>query len=95
MLAELLAETGRRHHQAFIETDGDDPEWPLWYADDLSDRIGAFMDVQPTKSKIVQCLMNAAEAHALEGPEEPWPVFYANYLLGLGPAGMETGGSPA
>ena len=32
-IAELLALTGKTHHAAFIEVDGDDPEWPLWYAD--------------------------------------------------------------
>ena len=34
-LEELLRETGEAHHQAYIETDGADPEWPLWYADYL------------------------------------------------------------
>lgn len=31
-LASLLRETGQAHHQAYIDTDGDDPEWPRWYA---------------------------------------------------------------
>lgn len=94
-LAELLMATGHQHHEAFIETDGADPEWPLWYADYLSGRIDAFVDARPTKSKIIQCLMNAADAHAIEGPDEPWPPFYANYILGLGPTAMATDHSPA
>lgn len=93
-LAELLMETGQLHHEAFIETDGADPEWPLWYADYLSGRIDAFVDAQPTNSKIVQCLVNAAEAHATNSPDEPWPRFYAKYILGLGPAGMSTAHTP-
>ena len=93
-LADLLAETGRQHHRAFADTDGADPEWALWYADHLAGRIDSLVDAPPTKSKIIQCLMNAAEAHAAQDPEGPWSTFYANYLLGLGPAGMSTGRTP-
>ena len=42
---------GRAHHQAFIETDGEDPEWPLWYASYLQ---------APLSSKLnheLSCLM--------------------------------------
>jgi NAD(P)H-hydrate epimerase len=94
-LAELLMETGQRHHQAFIDTDGVDPEWALWYADHLTGRIDAFVDAEPTKARIIQCLMNAADALARHSPDEPWPPFYANYILGLGPEGMATEHTPA
>jgi hypothetical protein len=29
-LEELVHEVGEAHPQAYIETDGADPEWPLW-----------------------------------------------------------------
>jgi hypothetical protein len=28
-------EVREAHHQAYIETDSADPEWPLWYAEHL------------------------------------------------------------
>lgn len=28
-LKSLLIEAGKAHHHAFLDTDGDDPEWPL------------------------------------------------------------------
>jgi NAD(P)H-hydrate epimerase len=31
-LTALLIETGQRHHRAYQESDGADPEWALWYA---------------------------------------------------------------
>jgi hypothetical protein len=34
-LQELFREVGKTHHQAYIETDGADPEWPLGYANFL------------------------------------------------------------
>ena len=94
-LADLLTETGQQHHHAFIETDGADPEWPLWYADYLTGRIDDHVGTQPTKSRIVQCLMNAAEAHDEHGSDQPWATFYARYILGLGPTGLSAGDAPA
>lgn len=93
-LADLLAETGQQHHQAFIETDGADPEWPLWYSEYLTGRIDGHVGTQPTKSRIVQCLMNAADAHAERGSDEPWATFYAAFILGLGPTGLSAEGAP-
>jgi hypothetical protein len=29
-LEDLFHEVGEAHHQAYIETDGVDQEWPLW-----------------------------------------------------------------
>jgi hypothetical protein len=29
-LEALFHEVAKAHHQAYIETDGADPEWPLW-----------------------------------------------------------------
>ncbi|MGI9585954.1 MAG: hypothetical protein ACR2N7_10235 [Acidimicrobiia bacterium] len=82
-LAELLVETGQRHHQAFAETDGADPEWPMWYADYLYGRIDQYVDTQPTKSEIIQCLVSASEAHEATDVDEGWPSFYANYILSV------------
>ena len=39
-LEGLFHEVGEAHHRAYIETDGADPEWPLWYADYLQERLG-------------------------------------------------------
>ena len=30
-----LKEVAKAHHQAFVETDGEDPDWPIWYAGEL------------------------------------------------------------
>ena len=63
---------------------------------DIEDgRIDEFVDGELTKSRIVQCLMNAAEAHAANSPDEPWHLFYADYLLGLRQTDMTTKHSPA
>lgn len=93
-LARLLAEAGRSHHQAFIDTDGDDPEWPLWYAGYLEDRIPAHLGMALTRSKLVQCLLNADDDYNTASPGQPWSEFFARYLLGLNPGQMDVPAEP-
>jgi hypothetical protein len=38
-LANLLDETAEAHHKAFAPTEGKDPDWPLWYADYLLEKL--------------------------------------------------------
>lgn len=39
-LAVLLVDAGHHHHDAYGESDGADPEWPLWYAQLLLAHLG-------------------------------------------------------
>lgn len=83
-LAELLERASIRHHEAFAATNGDDPDWPLWYATYLEDGIAEILGGAPARSRIVQCLLNAKEEHLSSGSDRPWPEFYATYILELG-----------
>ncbi|MDJ0911628.1 MAG: glutathione S-transferase N-terminal domain-containing protein [Woeseiaceae bacterium] len=80
-LAELLKQTGQAHHQAFLATDGADPEWPIWYADYARDKLAESFGMEFTKSQLIYCLMNAEIEHQARAPESPWPQFYAGELL--------------
>jgi NAD(P)H-hydrate epimerase len=93
-LAALLVETGQSHHEAFVATDGADPEWPLWYSQYLEGKVDSFLDVHPTRSKIIQCLLNADEAHSAHGADQPWPDFYANFMYSLGEDGLHNSDKP-
>lgn len=93
-IAELLVQAAHSHHEAFLATDGVDPEWPLWYAEFLHGRIDEFLQARPTRSKLVQCLLNAEDAHGSSGANTPWPVFYAGYLLSLGEDRLHSADEP-
>ena len=80
-LAGLLRQTGHDHHQAFIETDGDDPEWPIWYAEYLEHKLPEHIGRQPTRSEIIYLLLGAANAQEAGKSEEPWPEYYARFIL--------------
>jgi NAD(P)H-hydrate epimerase len=59
-LEGLFREVREAHHQAYIETDGADPEWPLWYAEHLRERLGALLNAGFTMSELVYLLVLVA-----------------------------------
>ena len=82
-LEELFHEVGAAHHQAYIETDGADPEWPLWYADFLRGRLGALLDANFTKSELVYLLVLVANEQPLSAPGANWARYYAKKFISL------------
>ena len=78
-LAALLEQTGHAHHQAFIETDGADPEWALWYASYLQSPLSALLQKNFTQSLIVYELVRLDKTEDTD--DAPWPEVYAMELL--------------
>jgi hypothetical protein len=79
--AELLREVGPAHHQAFAATDGDDPDWPAWYAAWLHQRLP---ELTVSEEELADLLVEAAGAHTATGSTEEWQDFYAHFLSRLG-----------
>jgi hypothetical protein len=80
-LAEMLRETGKAHHRAFVDTDGEDPEWPAWYAEHLQERLAELLKRRLTRSALASFFVLAAEEHPRQAPQMDWPDFYAALLL--------------
>lgn len=80
-LAEILTEAGHKHHHSFISSDGVDPEWPTWYAPFIQAKVWDGFGEVPTQSELIHLLVAADKAHRAAASEEPWPSFYATYLL--------------
>ena len=72
-LAALFEQTGEAHHEAFRESDGEDPEWPIWYADHLQDLLEPFLAAPLTLSRLVFCLIGADDEHRATESDTPWP----------------------
>ncbi len=79
-LAALLLDTGHHHHQAFIESDGADPEWALWYAAHLQTKIWDAFGGIPTRSKLVHLLVDGDERLRAGETSDEWPAFYARLI---------------
>ena len=85
-LAALFREAGEAHHQAFLTTDGDDPEWALWYAEYLHDKLEPYLAAPITRSRLVFCLIGADDEHRATESDVPWPEYYAQrFVECLGP----------
>lgn len=80
-LAELFQQTGHAHHEAYIETDGADDDWAIWYADYLHDKLPDHIGVQPHRSEIVYLLMLLNYEQQMEAPSANWTRYYAEDLL--------------
>ena len=80
-LANVFLETGHAHHEAFLATDGADPEWPLWYADHLQAPLSDALRSPFTKSQLVYCVMDADFEHQARAPESAWHEFYADQFV--------------
>ena len=77
-LTTLFEAVGRQHHDAFAETDGEDPDWAAWYADRLKPRFDELLDVSLTKCEVVSLLLSLEQEHAALGEGKPWASFYAH-----------------
>lgn len=81
-LVELLRETAQAHHEAYAATNGDDPDWPLWYARYLQDQLPPHLGgVRIALSDLVYILKRLEIEHKSEAPGADWKHFYARSLL--------------
>jgi hypothetical protein len=81
-LAALFRETGLAHHRAFADTNGDDPDWPDWYAQYLLPRLQELLG-RPFDLQTVARDLRAMDAdHRGTDAHEPWPEFYARSFPG-------------
>jgi hypothetical protein len=81
-LEEVMAAVGPAHHAAFIETDGDDPEWALWYARHTLSDVREILGLPDlTESRLIWAFVSADDASAGAELEVPWPRFYAERFV--------------
>ncbi len=81
LLTQLFRETGSAHHKAFSATNGDDPEWAIWYAKFLQPKLNVLFSTQYTKSQILHLLLQAERNRSAITPNPGWPEFYARLFI--------------
>lgn len=80
-LEQLFQETGRAHHQAFLATDGDDPDWPAWYAEYLASRLAKLLGRSFATNDLQRSLVSAEAERQKLNPPPDWARFYAQHIL--------------
>ena len=79
-IADVFRECGEAHHQAFQDKDGEDTEWPLWYADFLMVRLTKRLKAKFTKSELVYLLVAADREQEFRAPGADWPGYSAKFF---------------
>jgi hypothetical protein len=77
----LFVETAEAHHQEYIETDGADSDWPIWYANHMHDRLASLLNANFTISELVYLIVWAEKERVLKAPGADWASYYTRFLL--------------
>ena len=80
-IAALLEQTKEAHFTAYIETDGADPDWPIWYAAYLVDKLPPLLQANMTKSEITYLLVHLSRLQQLDAPGSQWTRYYAKAMV--------------
>lgn len=80
-LAQLFRDAGHAHHRAFLATNGDDPEWPRWYAEQLAPRMEVLLGRRFWVPELAECLRELEERRKAMQPTPDWPMFYAEFFV--------------
>ena len=80
-LSSLFREASNAHRESFADSRGQDPDWPLWYADHLQLPLSEAFDIHFYKSQLIYCLMNASFEHAARAPESDWADFWSREFI--------------
>ncbi len=76
----LFQNTVNQHHVAYQSTQGEDTEWPLWYANFLLADLGKELNATFTKSELVYLLVLAERQRQIEAPGSEWTIYYARFF---------------
>jgi hypothetical protein len=80
-LSALFHKAGEEHLATHKKTNGDDPEWPLWYADYLLDNgLDSLLDAKLLKSDLIYLLVLVDRQQKLEAPGAHWENYYAAFF---------------
>lgn len=80
-LAQILRSTGHGHHEAFIETDGFDPDWAIWYANHAVDQVNTVLGAALSRAELVHELTGLSREQPTKAPDASWPEYYAASLV--------------
>ncbi|MEO1054616.1 MAG: hypothetical protein AAFX87_28550 [Bacteroidota bacterium] len=80
-LVLLFDETGGAHHEAFADTDGYDPEWPLWYSEYMLEQLRSILEADFTRSELIYLLISAHNEQTSDAPGSRWKDYFATYFL--------------
>jgi len=80
-LIHLLHETGTAHHRAYLAANGEDADWPLWYAEYIQPRVNSLLGTRLTRSELTYLLVLVEKERMAAATAAAWPEYYADFFL--------------
>jgi hypothetical protein len=80
-ITELFMQTGHAHHEAFIATDGFDPDWATWYGIHLEKPLSTLLAVKCPATVITDKLVELDREFIANSPAEHWTAYYATEFV--------------
>ncbi|MGF1507972.1 MAG: glutathione S-transferase N-terminal domain-containing protein [Myxococcota bacterium] len=80
-LAMLFERTGHAHHEAYIQVDGADEDWAVWYAGYLQQPLSHRLGRAFTRTEIILFLTELDHEIRARRPDVDWRDAYAEALI--------------
>lgn len=81
-ITALLHQAGEEHLATHKETNGDDPEWPIWYASYLLENgFETLLYAKLLKSDLIYLLVLVDKQQKSEAPGSQWEKYYADFFV--------------
>ena len=83
-IVALLHQAGEEHLATHQETNGDDPDWSIWYADYLLEHgFAPLLEATLLKSDLIYLLVLVDKQQKSEAPGAQWEKYYADFFATL------------
>ena len=80
-IAALLHQTGEEHFATHQETNGDDPDWSIWYANYLLEHgLAPLLEATLLKSDLIYLLVLVDKQQKSEAPGAQWEKYYTDFF---------------
>ena len=81
-ITTLLHKAGEEHLVTHKETNGDDPDWAIWYAGYLLENgFAGLLDAKLVKSDLIYLLVLVDKQQKCEAPSVNWEKFYVDFFV--------------
>jgi len=80
-LIRLFDLAAKAHFEAFKTVNGEDADWPVWYAQYLQSELSNELSRQFTVSELVYCLIEVETERQARAPDADWRTLYADHFL--------------
>ena len=80
-LAAIFVAAGNAHHAAFAASNGEDAQWPAWYAQWLAPRLRAQLASVPAAAVLADELQQLDREYRSAAQTLQWPEYYARWFI--------------